>query len=86
MEIHVYDTYVQTKQYGRIHFDVITDKKDFKKALEFGKKYLESIGEGNAKMTSEECKFCHSQGAPTEVEQAIKKDGYYIQKMQGCPK
>lgn len=86
MQIHVYDTYVQTTQFGEIHFDVITDKKDFNKALEYGKKYLESIGEGKAKMTSEECTFCHSQNAPKEVEDAIKKQGYFIQKMQGCPK
>lgn len=86
MQIHVYDTYVETKKYKTIHFDVITDIKDQKKAIEFGKKYLKSIGEENAKISNQECQFCHSQVAPKEVEDAIKKDGYYIQKMDNCPK
>ena len=85
MQIHVYDTYVKTKQFGEIHFDVITKEKDLNKALEYGKKYLKSIGEENAVMTSNECNFCHSQSAPKPVEDGIKKDGYFIQKMQGCP-
>lgn len=85
MQIHVYDTYVETKKYGTVHFDVITDKKDDKKAIEYAKKYLASIGEGSATVTAEECQFCHSQGAPEAVEAGIKKDGYYIQKMDGCP-
>ena len=36
-------------------------------------------------MTTNECTFCHSQGAPEPVEQAIKENGYFIQKMEGCP-
>lgn len=84
MKAHVYDTYVQTKKYGQIHFDVITEK-NLEKALEFGKKYLKSIGEENAVITSEECSFCHTTDPPKNVQDAIKKDGYYIQKMQGCP-
>ena len=85
MEIHVYDTYVKAKDGHTMHFDVITDVKDHDQALEFAKKWLASIGEGEARVTTEECQFCHSQGAPAPVEQEIKDNGFFIQKMEGCP-
>lgn len=85
MEIHVYDTYVKASDGRTMHFDVITDVKDHQKAIEYGKEWLASIGEGDAVMTTNECQFCHSQGAPKPVEQAILENGYFIQKMQGCP-
>lgn len=85
MEIHVYDTYVKAADGRTMHFDVITDVKDHQKAIEYGKEWLASIGEGDAVMTTNECQFCHSQGAPKPVEQAIQENGYFIQKMQGCP-
>jgi hypothetical protein len=75
MEIHVYDTYVKAADGHTMHFDVITG----------GKEWLASVGEGEAEMTTNECQFCHSQGAPEPVEQAIKEKGYFIQKMEGCP-
>jgi hypothetical protein len=85
MEIHVYDTYVKAADGHTMHFDVITGVKDHAKALAYGKEWLKSIGEGDAKITTEECQFCHSQGAPAPVEQQIKDKGYFIQKMEGCP-
>ncbi len=64
---------------------MITGEKDHDKAVEYGKKWLSSIGEGEANMTTKECQFCHSQGAPEPIAQAIEKDGFFIQKMEGCP-
>ena len=84
MEIHVYDTYVRAKDGHIMHFDVFTGVKDDQKAVEYAKEWLTSIGEGNATITSEECRFCHSQGGSPEVEEAIEKSGYYIYKMEGC--
>ena len=84
MDIHVYDTYVKAADGHTMHFDVITAEKDHQKAIEYGKEWLSSIGEGDAVMTTNECQFCHTQGAPEHVEQSIRKSGYYIQKMQGC--
>ncbi len=84
MEIHVYDTYVKDKDGHTMHFDVITSKKDHDKAIDYAKKWLSSIDEGEASVTTEECQFCHSQGAPEPVEQAIEQDGFFIQKMEGC--
>jgi hypothetical protein len=85
METHVYDTYVEAKDGHTMHFDVITDVKDHDKAIEYAKKWLKSVGEGTAQVTTEECQFCHSQGAPEPISEVIKKDGFFIQKMEGCP-
>jgi hypothetical protein len=85
MEIHVYDTYVKNKNGDTMHFDVITSEKDHDKAIGYAKKWLSSIGEGESAVTTEECQFCHSQSAPEPVSQAIEKDGFFIQKMEGCP-
>ena len=38
-------------------------------------KWLESIGEGDSTVTGEECNFCHTQGAPPQVENEIKEKG-----------
>lgn len=85
MEIFVYDTYVKAKDGHTMHFDVITDKQDYDKVLEYGRTWLKSVGEGEAEMSTNECKFCHSQSAPNAVEVEINTSGYFIQKMEGCP-
>jgi hypothetical protein len=86
MECAVYDTYV-TKKDGRImHFDVIVESSTpHDKAIEYGKNYLKQVGQNGQRMTQEECQFCHVQQAPGEVEQSIKRTGYFIQPMEGCP-
>ena len=85
MEFHVFDTYVKAKDGHTMHFDVITDKKDPERTIEYAKEWLKSIGEENAKVTLEECRFCHSQSVPEEVEIEIMTNGYFISKMEGCP-
>lgn len=85
MEIHVYDTYVKAQDGHVMHFDVFTAVKDDQKAIGYAKQWLISIGEENSVVTSKECSFCHSQGAPAEVIDEIKKNGFYIYKMEGCP-
>jgi hypothetical protein len=86
MECAVYDTYV-TKNDGKImHFDVVVEASTpQERAIEYGKEYLASVGQSGQKMTSEECQFCHVQEAPAFVEKSIKQNGYWIQKMEGCP-
>ena len=86
MECAVYDTYV-TKNDGKImHFDVVVEASTpHEKAIEYGKQYLTKVGQAGQKMTQEECQFCHIQEAPPMVEKDIKTNGYYIQKMEGCP-
>ena len=86
MECAVYDTYV-TKRDGRtMHFDVIVESATpHEKAIEYGREYLNTIGEGGQKMTQEECQFCHIQESPPMVAKDIENKGYFIQKMEGCP-
>ena len=85
MEVYVYDTYVEAKDGRTMHFDVFSGVRDDAKAVEQAKQWLEEIGEGDAVITSKECQFCHSQGAPPQVENEIKEKGFYIYKMEGCP-
>ena len=85
MDFHVFDTYVKAKDGHTMHFDVITDKKETERAIEYAKQWLKSIGEESAKVSLEECRFCHSQSVPEEVEIEIMTDGYFISKMEGCP-
>ncbi len=86
MQIHVYDTYVKAKDGHIMHFDVFTAVKDDQKAIEYAKEWLSSINEGEAAVTTKECRFCHtdSRGMPQEVVDAINQNGYYIYKMEGC--
>ena len=53
MGFHVFDTYVKSKNGHVMHFDVITDKNDTEKAITFAKEWLKSIGESDAKVTTE---------------------------------
>jgi heterodisulfide reductase subunit B len=56
--VRVYDTWVEGKK-GTIHFDVMTT--DEATALKLAKEYLAGIGEAEAAVTTEECRFCHSE-------------------------
>lgn len=80
MQINVYDTWVEGKR-GRMHFDVYLPNRDDKGAIKAAKEFLNSIGEKDAKVTSRECSYCHSQGTTPEIEKEIKNKGYYIYKM-----
>lgn len=85
MGFHVFDTYVKSKNGHIMHFDVITDKNDTEKAITFAKEWLKSIQENNAKVTTEECRFCHTESVSEEIEIEIMTNGYFIAKMGGCP-
>lgn len=86
MQVEIHDTYVKGKN-GTMHFDVaVPEGKGNAFAVEAGKKWLESIGEKDAKITSKECSMCHTQSCTEEQEKEIKEKGYTIIKMYGCPK
>jgi heterodisulfide reductase subunit B len=85
MGFHVFDTYVKSKNGHVMHFDVITDKNDTEKTITFAKEWLKSIGEKDAKVTTDECRFCHTQSVSEEIEIEIMTNGYFIAKMEGCP-
>lgn len=83
MQIQVYDTYVERKDGETMHFDVFLEKENGspEKAVESGRKYLDSVGEKEAKITSEECSYCHVQDATEEQIKSINENGYFIYKM-----
>jgi len=83
MNFHVFDTYVKAKDGHTMHFDVITDNNNTEKAISFAKEWIKSINEDSAKVKTEECKFCHSQSVPEDVEIEIMTSGYFISKMDG---
>lgn len=86
MEVEIHDTYVKNKKGDQMHFDVAVEKgKGNEYAVESAKKWLESIGEKDAKITSEECSFCHVQGAEKDEVKEIQDKGYAIIKMANCP-
>jgi hypothetical protein len=83
---HVFDTYAKTTEGKTLHFDVILDEQDPQKALEYAQKWLQSIGQANATVTSGNCYFCHSIEASAELKAQIDTQGYAIYKLEGCPK
>lgn len=85
MNFHVFDTYVKAKDGHTMHFDVITDNNNLEKAISFAKEWLKSINEDSVKVTTEECRFCHTESVPEDVEIEIMTNGYFISKMDGCP-
>jgi len=85
MDFHVFDTYVKAKDGHTMHFDIVTDKRDTEKAISFAKEWLREIGEETVKVSTEECRFCHTQSIPEDMEIDIMTNGYHIQKIDGCP-
>lgn len=83
---HVFDTYAKTNKGSIMHFDVLLNEQDQEKAIIYAKQWLQSIGHGDATVTSENCYFCHSAEAPAELRKQIDNQGYAIYKMEGCPK
>lgn len=77
-------THVKAKDGHTMHFDVVTDKSNAEKAISFAKEWLKIIGEGSAEVTTEECRFCHTQTVPEDIEIEIMTNGYFISKMEGC--
>jgi len=85
VDFHVFDTYVKAKDGNTIHFDVVTDKSDTEKAISFAIEWLKEVGEESANVSIEECRFCHTQSVPEDMEIEIMTNGHYIQKIYGCP-
>ncbi len=85
MGFYVFDTYIKSKNGNVMHFDVITDKNNIEKAITFAKEWLKNIGEKDTKVTTQECRFCHTQSVSEEIEIEIMTNGYFIAEMEGCP-
>ncbi|WP_434341348.1 DUF2024 family protein [Motilimonas cestriensis] len=85
MSVHVFDTYAYTAAGKRLHFDVLLPTRDAELALTIAQKWLSEIGEEGAEIRSGGCSFCHSAASLPEFDDTIKKQGYAIYKLEGCP-
>jgi len=86
MKIDVYDSYAQSTDGRTLHFDVFVESgTSAKTALANGREWLESINESAEGLQNSRCNFCHSRIADPVVQDTIKKSGYYILQMEGCP-
>lgn len=85
MKVAVYDTYVRKKSGSKMHFDVVVpDGTPQDTALEFAKRYLESVGQRGQPCGAQQCQFCHTEPASAEIENSIRSNGYHIIEMEGC--
>ncbi len=85
MEIAVYDTYVKRTDGRVMHFDVFVPAgTDPEKVLAFGREYLSDKPVESQTLTSDQCRFCHTQAAPDQIQQTIAEQGYFIYEMEGC--
>ena len=86
MKVDVYDTYAPSKNGHIIHFDVLVPHgTDAKTAFRFAQDWLASVGEDGHGLSQNRCRFCHSEPAGPDVQQAIAAAGFYILQMEGCP-
>ncbi|KIQ22436.1 hypothetical protein RT99_09715 [Flavobacterium sp. MEB061] len=86
MKVAVWDTYVTRKDGKVMHFDILVDENtdDANKIYEFGRTYLKSVLQEGQPLSSNECRFCHIDKAPDEVENEILKNGFSIIEMENC--
>ncbi|MNQ06933.1 hypothetical protein D3C85_197000 [compost metagenome] len=86
MKIAVWDTYVTRKDGKIMHFDILVDENinDAEQVYEYGKKYLKSVAQEGQTLSSKECRFCHIDKVPVEVENQIRTNGFSIIEMENC--
>lgn len=86
MKLDVFDTYVTQSNGEQMHFDVLLPQDRPKQEAEkFAVHWLESIGVQTDSVHLDKCRFCHSETAYPEIEQAVTAHGYAILQMEGCP-
>lgn len=86
MKIAVFDTYVPRPDGRVMHFDILVPDagKSETQVLGFGRLYLRAKGLGDARLTTQECRFCHVEIATEPVQQAIDRDGFAIIELAHC--
>lgn len=86
MKTDIYDTYATSSKGETIHFDVLVPSEtSADEAYRFACQWLQKIGQTDAELKQEKCKFCHSETANEAVIADIGRDGYHIIQMDGCP-
>jgi len=88
MKVAVFDTYVLRPDGRRMHFDILVRDQDADKApgvvLAHGRRYLTAKGVPADTLSTEECRFCHTEFAPPPVEAEIDRIGFAIIELQNC--
>ena len=86
MKIAVFDTYVVRPDGRRMHFDILVEENvnDAEQVYEYGKIYLKSVDQEGQALSSKECRFCHIDKAPIEVENQVRANGFSIIEMENC--
>ena len=86
MIVAVWDTYVTRKNGTVMHFDIIAPAtvRDTAVIHGYGRAYLKSKGEEGQRLTSRECRLCHTRPMQGRWEADIKRQGYYILELENC--
>lgn len=86
MKLDVFDTYANNGQGKLMHFDVLLPQGSSQElAEEIALRWLKEVGVDTETVELQSCRFCHSEPATPEVEQALNSKGYAILQMEGCP-
>lgn len=69
-----------------MHFDILVPSKlgDPEAVFGYGREYLATKPFWTGNLTALECRFCHMETAPPEVEASILEKGYHIIEMENC--
>ena len=78
MNIDIYDTYITTTDGQKLHFDLLLPSDNSKHAAQYAHQWLHSHGIAIQQISQQSCNFCHSEIANPEVQQLIKRNGYYV--------
>ena len=86
MEIEVYDTYATSEKGIKIHFDVmLAIVGNEGHASSYAQDFIKKITESTDFIKLDNCKFCHTEEATTNVSEKVEKDGYCIVPIENCP-
>lgn len=85
MKISVYDTYVKKEGGSVMHFDILVNETtSIEEVYKHGKEYLIQKKVSNSDLTTNECRFCHIEKAPKDVEKSIREKGFHIIEIENC--
>ncbi|AGI23463.1 DUF2024 family protein [Pseudomonas sp. MT3] len=84
MQVRVYDTHVRTHDGRYLHFDVLVGPDAASRAAEFAAHWLAARGIQAHDVHMSRCEFCHSEFSTPPVEEALRRQGYYVIEMEGC--
>jgi len=88
MKIAIFDTYVLRPDGCKMHFDILVRDQNPDKepsvVLALGRRYLAAKGIPADSLSTQECRFCHTEFAPPAVEEEINRMGFAIIELQNC--